>query len=213
MPEPTARIPQRSHARANRARILGTAREELSRNPGANLDEIAQAAGVVRRTVYGYFPNRHTLIEALVAEAEQALREALAAAHDPKADPATAMARLTLLAWDLGEQYRMLIAMRHRDLGEERVAAALDPIRKRATSIIARGQRTGVFGRHLRPRVLNDVIEAVTLALLEHSVADDEKPVSGADAATAGLVAAGVTPSEASRCVEAVLADTASPGS
>jgi len=146
-----------------------------------------------------------------VEEGEQALQEALAAAHDRRADPATAMARLTLLAWDLGDQYRMLIAMRHRDLGEERVAAALDPIRKRATSIIARGQRTGVFGRHLRPRVLNDAIEALTLALLEHSVADDEKPVSGADAATACLVAAGVTPSEASRCVEDVLADTARP--
>ena len=65
--------PQRSHARANRARILEVAREELGRNPEASLDEIARAAGVARRTFYGHYPNRKTLIEALAEEAGQAL--------------------------------------------------------------------------------------------------------------------------------------------
>jgi AcrR family transcriptional regulator len=208
MPEPAARIPQRSHARANRARILQTAREELSRSPGASLDEIAQAAGVVRRTVYGYFPNRQALIGALVEEAGQALQQALTRARRPKDDPATGLARMTLAAWGVGDQYRMLISLRHRELGEEQVRAVLDPIRKTATSIITRGQRTGVFGRHLAPPILNEVIEALTLALLEHHGVDADKRISGADAATACLVAVGVTPSEARRCVDAALLDS-----
>ena len=69
-----ARLPRRSHARSNHARILAAAREELSRDPDASLDEIARAAGVVRRTLYGHFPNRQALLAALAEEAAQAVR-------------------------------------------------------------------------------------------------------------------------------------------
>ena len=62
------RFPARQ-ARDNHARILAAAREELGRDPDASLDEIARAARVVRRTVYGHFPNRRALIAALAAEA------------------------------------------------------------------------------------------------------------------------------------------------
>jgi AcrR family transcriptional regulator len=75
------RPPQRSHARSNHARILAAAREELSRDPDASLDEIARAAGVARRTLYGHFPNREALVTALTGEARQSLEEALTAAR------------------------------------------------------------------------------------------------------------------------------------
>lgn len=56
MTEPVARVPQRRNARSNRARILATARRELGRNPDVTLEELARAAGVVRRTLFGHFP-------------------------------------------------------------------------------------------------------------------------------------------------------------
>jgi AcrR family transcriptional regulator len=45
-------------AAANRRHILAVATRELARDPDASMDDVARAAGVVRRTVYGHFPSR-----------------------------------------------------------------------------------------------------------------------------------------------------------
>jgi len=63
--------PQRSNSRANRARILAVAQRELGRNPDTTLEDIALATGVVRRTVFGHFPGRPALLEAVAQEASQ----------------------------------------------------------------------------------------------------------------------------------------------
>ncbi|MFD5760510.1 TetR family transcriptional regulator, partial [Streptomyces sp. NPDC127044] len=47
-----------SRADANRRRILDVALAELLRDPDASMDQIARAAGVVRRTVYGHCRSR-----------------------------------------------------------------------------------------------------------------------------------------------------------
>src|ERR1017187_4067610 len=52
-----------------RNRILDVALEVLGQNPDAGMGEIASAAGVVRRTVYGYFPTRTDLVRALAQHA------------------------------------------------------------------------------------------------------------------------------------------------
>ncbi|GLP66470.1 hypothetical protein TUSST3_30900 [Streptomyces sp. TUS-ST3] len=72
-----AREPQRRNARSNRARILATARRELGRNPDITLEELARASGVVRRTLFGHFPGRAALLEALAEEAAESLRSAV----------------------------------------------------------------------------------------------------------------------------------------
>ena len=42
-------------AHATRARILEAARRELGRDPDSSLGDIAEAAGVARRTLYEHF--------------------------------------------------------------------------------------------------------------------------------------------------------------
>src|SRR6516165_8360772 len=174
-----ARLPRRSHARSNHARILAAAREELSRDPDTSLDEIARAAGVVRRTLYGHFPNRQALLAAL--------------------------AELTLAIWAVGDRYRMLIALGRRDLGEESIHAALAPARAEATAILDRGQRDGTFAADLPAPVLALAVEAFGLAVLESQWPDP----GGQASATAVLTAAGVAPSAARRYVRAVLPSAA----
>ena len=205
-----AKQPLRSHARSNRARILATAREELSRDPDASLDEIARAAGVVRRTLYGHFPSRQALVAALAEEAAQALADAFTAARDPGDDPPTALARSTMAVWAVGDRYRMLISLGRRDLGQEGIRAALDPAHAEATAILGRGQRAGVFAGHLPAPVLALALEGFLLALLESQWADP----TGEAGATAVLLAAGVAPAAAARSVKAVLdqASRAQPG-
>lgn len=197
--------PQRSHARSNRVRLLAAAREELGRDPDASLDEIARAAGVVRRTLYGHFPNREALVDALAAEAEERLEEAFLAARRPGAEPAAALAGLILASWGVGDHYRMLISLARRRLGEERLRAILAPARAEAVAILERGQRDGSFGTHLPAPVLALATESVVLALLETPPSAEWNDPTGQAAATAVLVTAGVSPAAARVYVEAVL--------
>src|SRR5438034_5050140 len=52
-----------------RDRILDVALEVLGQNPDAGMGDIASAAGVVRRTVYGHFPTRTDLVRTLAQRA------------------------------------------------------------------------------------------------------------------------------------------------
>lgn len=211
MSKPVAREPQRRNARSNRARILATARRELGRNPDTTLEELARAAGVVRRTLFGHFPGRAALLEALAEEASEVLRGAMAAGAERvgAAEPAErALAHFVLLMWPVGDRYRMLLSLARHDLGVERVAEILAPARAEVTAILERGQRDGVFPAHLPPAVLSAGLEAMTVALLEQvntgALEDD-----GTRTATASLIAAGV-PEERARAVVEDVASTSS---
>ncbi|MGV9453035.1 TetR family transcriptional regulator [Streptomyces sp. NPDC003635] len=203
MSQPVGRVPQRRNARSNRARILATARQELGRNPDITLEELARASGVVRRTLFGHFPGRAALLEALAEEAAEALRAAVAEGVREGEPAERAFAHFMLAMWPVGDRYRMLLALAQRDLGKERVTETLAPSRVAATAILERGQREGVFHSELPAAVLSAGLEAMTVALLEEvntgALEDD-----GTRSATAALIAAGVPRERARRIVEDV---------
>jgi AcrR family transcriptional regulator len=59
---------RRSQAAANRNRIIEAAITAFAADPDASMDDVAKAAGVVRRTVYAYFDSREALINGIVDE-------------------------------------------------------------------------------------------------------------------------------------------------
>lgn len=199
MPKPVGRVPQRRNSRSNRARILATARQELGRNPDITLDELARASGVVRRTLFGHFPGRAALLEALAEEASETLRNTVANGMRPAEPAERALARFALSTWPVGDRYRMLLALARHDLGAERVAEILKPAHDEVTAILERGQRDGVFHTQLPPAVLSAGLEAMTITLLEEvnagALEDD-----GTRTAVVILIAAGV-PEEQARVV------------
>ncbi|MER5663319.1 TetR/AcrR family transcriptional regulator [Streptomyces mirabilis] len=205
MADALGRTPRRSDARSNRTRILATARQKLRDNPDASLDSIAQVAGVARRTLYGHFFSRPALVAALTQEAGQAFQQAFATARVPGADPLEATARMALAAWAVGDQYRMLISLGRRDLGDEATRAALAPAREEATATVRRGQDEGVFTDHVPAPVLALTLEAPMLALAAENAASTWADPAGEAAATALLVAAGVAPQVAALRVRDVL--------
>jgi AcrR family transcriptional regulator len=112
-------VVSRSSARAHatRARILEAARRELGRDPDSSLGDIAKAAGVARRTIYGHFTGRAALVHGLAADAGEAVRRASALAHAPTPDAVTALARFVLTLWPVGDRYRTHITLTPHDLG------------------------------------------------------------------------------------------------
>ena len=205
MTKPAAREPLRRNSRSNRARILATARRELGRNPDITLEELARASGVVRRTLFGHFPGRAALLEALTEEASEALREAIVRGSRPEEPAERALAYFVFSIWPVGDRYRMLLGLARRDLGAERVTEILAPARDMVTALLRRGQQDGVFHTQLPAAVLSAGLEAMTVALLEDvntgALEDD-----GTKTAVATLIAAGVPEKQASTVVEEVAA-------
>lgn len=191
-------------AAANRRHILAVATRELSRDPDASMDDIARAAGVVRRTVYGHFPSREALIGGITDEAAREVEEVLARAAEGASSPVEALAGSLLATWRIGDRYRLLIALAQRDLGGT-AREHLRPARERLAGLLDEGARRGALPGHLPPLALAHGIEALLLGLLR-AVGDDrdgrwETADPAADAARACLVAAGLPVAEATAAV------------
>ena len=150
-------------------RILDVALEVLGKNPDAGMGEIASAAGVVRRTVYGHFPSRAALVLALTQRAVTEIAAVLAevnAAHDA-ADEAWAgfVARL----WPLAHRYRVLVMLRRGEHGAE-IHSVLGPVEKTLADLVERGQDSGAFGRHLPADVLSEVAFGAVFAIADYDL-------------------------------------------
>ncbi|OUD03644.1 TetR/AcrR family transcriptional regulator [Streptomyces swartbergensis] len=191
-----------SRADANRRRILDVALGELLRDPDASMDQIARAAGVVRRTVYGHFPSREALISTLVDEAVEALSVVHAAGREGVEEPAESVARSVLAVWELADRYRLLIALAQRTVTMQGIRERLTPVREAATGVLRRGLDEGVFSSPLPAPALAYVHEQILVALME-AVNDGLVAAreAGRCAAVTVLTAAGVPASRATELV------------
>jgi len=194
-----------TRADANRRRILDVALAELLRDPDASMDQIARAAGVVRRTVYGHFPSREALISTLVDEAVDVLSEAHASGREGVEDPAEAVARSVLAVWEIADRYRLLIALAQRTVTTQGIRDRLAPVRESVVGLLQRGLDQGDFSSPLPAPALAYVHEQLLFALME-AVNDGllATQEAGRSAAVTVLTAAGVPASQATELVAKV---------
>ncbi|MFF5402091.1 TetR/AcrR family transcriptional regulator [Streptomyces misionensis] len=194
-----------SRADANRRRILDVALAELLRDPDASMDQIARAAGVVRRTVYGHFPSREALISTLTDEAVRALGDADAAVRTGADDPARALARSVLAVWATADRYRLLIALAQRTVTVQGIRERLAPVRAAKIRVLQQGLDEGVFTSPLPAPALAYVHEQTLFAVME-AVNDGLLPAqeAGRSATVTVLTAAGVPAETATALVAEV---------
>ncbi|MGW1804670.1 TetR/AcrR family transcriptional regulator [Streptomyces sp. NPDC002078] len=202
-----------SRADANRRRILDVALAELLRDPDASMDQIARAAGVVRRTVYGHFPSREVLISTLVDGAVAALADADARARDAVADPAESVARSVLAIGEIADRYRLLIALAQRTVTVQGIRERLAPLREGKVRLLQQGLDQGVFSSPLPAPALAYVHEQVIMAVME-AVNDGllTAQEAGRSATVTVLTAAGVPASTATELVAKVSEEREKPG-
>ncbi|MFD9099390.1 TetR/AcrR family transcriptional regulator [Streptomyces collinus] len=191
-----------SRADSNRRRILDVALAELLRDPDASMDQIARAAGVVRRTVYGHFPSREALISTLVDGAVEALTEADAGSRAGVADPAEAVARSVLAIWAVADRYRLLVALAQRTVTVQGIRDRLAPLRENKIQVLRRGLDEGVFTSPLPAPALAYVHEQLLFAVME-AVNDGlvTAEEAGRSATVTVLTAAGVPAAKAAQLV------------
>ncbi|WP_049570698.1 TetR/AcrR family transcriptional regulator [Nonomuraea sp. SBT364] len=143
---PTTAPPQRrADAERNIAAILRAALHALSADPAASVADIAKAAGVGRVTLYGHFPSRESLVDAVFAHA-MSLAEATLAAEPLDDLPAgEALTRLIGSSWEVLDRHRRLLVAADRTLSTERIRQWHDQPLARVERLIARGRDEGAF--------------------------------------------------------------------
>ncbi|GAA0999914.1 hypothetical protein GCM10009555_101750 [Acrocarpospora macrocephala] len=126
------------------ARIVSAARETLSGDPNASVDDIAKAAGVGRMTLYGHFRTRAELVEAALADAMRAGDEVLSAV-DLTGDAQDALARLLDSSWSLVAESMALLTAAQGTLPPGRVLQLHAAPAQRVEELIRRGQNEAAF--------------------------------------------------------------------
>ncbi|MEU4575530.1 MULTISPECIES: TetR family transcriptional regulator [Nonomuraea] len=142
----TAPAPQRrADAERNIAAILHAALRALSADPAASVADIAKAAGVGRVTLYGHFPSRESLVDAVFAHAMSQAEATLAAEPLDDLPAAEALTRLVASSWEVLDRHRRLLVAADRALSTERIREWHDQPLARVERLIARGRDEGAF--------------------------------------------------------------------
>ena len=174
---------QSTGPRDTRERILDAAVEVLGATPDAGMGEVASAAGVVRRTVYGYFPSRSDLVLALARRAVSEIEAVLAeeAPADKAADVAWAdfVARL----WPLVHRYRVMVVLRRGEFGEN-IHALLGQVERALADLVRRGQDAGVLGRHLQAGILSQTAWSAVFTIADDAPSRPDVDASSVTVAT-----------------------------
>ncbi len=158
---------KRADAQRNIAAILDAALVCLSRDPDASVGEIAKEAGVGRVTLYGHFPSRAELVDAVFTRTVEHADAALDAV-DLDGDPREVLARLIRSSWPLIDQSRSLRIAALAALPAERLHAAHAGPMHRIERLVERGRDEGVFRTDLPVSWL-----VGTLLTITHGAADE----------------------------------------
>jgi AcrR family transcriptional regulator len=123
--------------------ILEAAERILADDPGASMEQIAEAAGLTRITVHRRFANRQALLEALAVSAKQQLIDAIEEARPDAAPALVALYRVTANVLRVKSTWRFTLS--HATAHTETAAALWDQIDTHTLELLIRAQREGLL--------------------------------------------------------------------
>lgn len=137
MSEPAPR--QALQQRVAAAILEGAAQLFAVRGEQASMNEVAEAAGVARATVYRYFPNREALLDELAQTAVSDVDARLASARIDEVAPEEGIARAVRALVDVGDSFVLLARERLRSDPERFERRLTQPL----GALFERGQAGG----------------------------------------------------------------------
>jgi AcrR family transcriptional regulator len=143
MTDDTSDARLRSDARRNRRTVLDAAVALLAQRPQATMQEVADASGLGRTTVYRHFPRRQDLIDALYEEVLREAAETVQTAVDSAANARELLCDLGGRIIQIGDRYRFLDAhpeLRERTLAGRDDSRSADPLQDYLVQAQARGE-------------------------------------------------------------------------
>ena len=149
-----------------RERILDVALDLLGENPDAGMGDIASAAGVVRRTVYGHFPSRLDLIRTLTERAVAEMTAVLAEADASAAKADATWVEFVSRVWPVAHRYRVLLALRRGEYGAA-IHGLLGPLDELLADLVKRGQDSKVFAQHLPADILSQLAYGIVFSIAD----------------------------------------------
>ena len=179
----------RKDAAANRAGILRAAATTLAVDPSASIDQIARAAGLSRRALYGHFDDRQALLTELIAAGAQRFNTVAASLDEPH--PPLALARLTAALWTEAAHVQVAAALALQEAHLEQTATALAPLRRALVGVVRAGQDDGTLRVDMAAPTLARLIEETARAAV--SRIDASSPIATSIAVRAVLSIAGLS--------------------
>jgi AcrR family transcriptional regulator len=142
--------------------LEGAARLFAERGEQANMNDVAEAAGVARATVYRYFPNRQALLEELARSAVDEAEDRLGAARIDQVAPEEGVARAVRALVDVGDLFVLL--------ARDRVSADPERFERRIarplSELFERGQAEGDFRGDIASSRLTESLIALVAGVL-----------------------------------------------
>jgi AcrR family transcriptional regulator len=152
---------RRADAERSITAILDAAVPLLTDRPDASMEDIAEAAGVTRQTVYAHFSSRDALLGAVVARVTEQVAAAIDAAQLDQGSATDALVRFVDASWQTLERTPLLLRLPVVPVGPREELDRHEPITSRLAGVIQRGQRAGEFDRD----VSSEWLLAATIAL------------------------------------------------
>ncbi|MET8830151.1 helix-turn-helix domain-containing protein [Streptomyces sp. NPDC004610] len=146
--------------------ILEAAERVLAVDPGASLEQIAEAAGVARTTVHRRFASRQALIEVLSVSAKRQLADAIEEARPDSGPWLVALHRVTANVLRVKGAWPFAMGDPATDTGE--AARIWAEIEQRCLDLLGRARDDGLFA----PSADLDWVRRVYYALIGEALHD-----------------------------------------
>ena len=128
----------------------------------ASMNDVAEAAGVARATVYRYFPNRETLLDELARAAVSDVDARLASARIDEVAPEEGIARAVRALVDVGDSFVLLARERRRPDPERFEHRITQPLR----GLFERGQASGEVRKDITSARLTESLIGLIVGVL-----------------------------------------------
>jgi AcrR family transcriptional regulator len=160
-------------------RLIDVAIKVFNEDFSAPLEQIAERAGVTRRTLHRYFTSREELLAKCLEEARRVCSQAMADAMDSTDEPRTQLERMLYAGLSCGTKYALFTKLPAQPPEEQPVSTADCPsyhiVYARFYALILKLQAEGIISLHITPEWIllffNSIMVTTINAELTGSVA------------------------------------------